>query len=299
MTLNTATATATEPETTTPIVDFWNQILAPKYLKYRHVLVGGLAKHSEAVMPMLLVNAGNHVLDVGCGLGDTALELAGKVGPQGQVLGVDCCQAFLDIAQQDAVEAGARNIRFANRDAERGLDVGTFDFVFSRFGTMFFTNPVAGLRSMQRALKPGGQMAHIVWRQREDNPWLSAAKETVLRFLPPPGDDALTCGPGPFSMADESTTRAKMQAAGFIDITFKRIDAKVLVGRTVADAIAFQLAMGPAGEIFREAGPLAEARRPEIEAALAVLFKGVESNSQGLWMDSSSWLITARAPKAH
>jgi hypothetical protein len=71
------------------------------------------------------------------------------------------------------------------------------------------------------------------------------------------------------------------------------------VGRTVADAIAFQLAMGPAGEIFREAGPLAEERRPEIEAALAVLFQGVETNNQGLWMDSSSWLITARATQAH
>lgn len=289
---------ATAIETTTPIVDFWNQILAPKYLKFKHVLVGGLSQHSEALMPMLPVGAGDHVLDVGCGMGDTALELAAMVGPQGRVLGVDCCQAFLDIAQQGADEAGVSNLRFANMDAESGLDVGSFDFVFARFGTMFFTNPVAGLRSMQRALKPGGQMAHIVWRRREDNPWLSAAKETVLRFLPPPGDDALTCGPGPFSMANEATVQAQMRAAGLIDITFKRIDAKVLVGRTVADAIAFQLAMGPAGEIFREAGPLAEARRPEIEAALAVLFKGVESNSQGLWMDSSSWLITARAPEA-
>ena len=281
-----------------PLVDFWNQILAPKFLKFRHVLVGGLSQHSEAVLPLLPVAQGDRALDVGCGFGDTAIELARRVGPQGRVLGVDCCQAFLDIAQQCAQAEGMNNLRFDNQDAERGLDQQAFDFVFARFGTMFFTNPVAGLRAMRRALKPGGHMAHIVWRRREDNPWLSAARDTVLRFLPPPGENAQTCGPGPFSMADEATTRAQMRAAGFVDIHFQRIDAKVLVGHTVADAIAFQLALGPAGETFREAGPLAEVRRPEIEAALADLFSGVETNSQGLWMDSSSWLITARAPQA-
>ncbi|NHX28357.1 class I SAM-dependent methyltransferase, partial [Escherichia coli] len=150
------------------------------------------------------------------------------------------------------------NVRFANRAAERDLGENTYDFVFSRFGTMFFTNPVAGLRSMRKALKPGGHVAHIVWRRREDNPWLSAARDTVLQFLPAPGEDARTCGPGPFSMADEATTRAQMTAAGFTDIAFHRVDAKVLVGRSVEDAVAFQLALGPAGETFREAGPMAE-----------------------------------------
>ena len=284
------------PEADTAIVSFWNQILAPKFLRFQHVLVDGLSRHSEAVMPMLPIRAGDHVLDVGCGFGDTALALAQRVGPRGQVLGVDCCQAFLDIAERHGREAGAGNLRFAQGDAERELPEAAYDFVFARFGTMFFTNPVAGLRAMRKALKPGGRMAHIVWRRREDNPWLTAARDTVLRFLPTPGANALTCGPGPFSMADPATTRAQMKAAGFTEIEFQRIDARVLVGRTVADAIAFQLALGPAGETFREAGPLAEERRPQIEAALARLFADVETDSQGLWMDSSSWLITACAP---
>ena len=284
------------PEADTAIVSFWNQILAPKFLRFQHVLVDGLSRHSEAVMPLLPIRAADHVLDVGCGFGDTALALAQRVGPQGQVLGVDCCQAFLDIAVRHGREAGADNLRFAQGDAERELPEAAFDFVFARFGTMFFTNPVAGLRAMRKALKPGGRMAHIVWRRREDNPWLTAARDTVLRFLPTPGANALTCGPGPFSMADPATTRAQMKAAGFTEIEFQRVDARVLVGRTVADAIAFQLALGPAGETFREAGPLAEERRPQIEAALARLFANVETDSQGLWMDSSSWLITACAP---
>jgi hypothetical protein len=161
---------------------------------------------------------------------------------------------------------------------------------------MFFANPVAGLRNMRRALKPGGRMVHIVWRDRADNPWLSMAKEVVLRFLPPPGADAQTCGPGPFSMSDETTVRAMMKAAGYDAIEFRRVDAPVLVGRDVNDAIAFQLAIGPAGEVFREAGAEAEHKRAEIEAALAEAINAQKIATDGIVMDSSSWVISAINP---
>ncbi|MEV8468128.1 methyltransferase domain-containing protein [Fluviibacterium sp. DFM31] len=279
-----------------PLVDFWNDVLAPKFIQYRHILVGGLSRHSEVVFPMLAVEKGQRILDVGCGFGDTAIELANATGPQGDVLGVDCCAAFLDHARNVADGEGVPNVRFLCRDVERGLEEPPFDMVFARFGTMFFANPVAGLRAMRICLKPGGRLAHIVWRQRADNPWLIEARDIVRRYLPPPGEDAATCGPGPFSMADETVTRAQMAAAGFEDIAFRRVDAKVMVGRDVADAIAFQLAIGPAGETFREAGRLAEEQRPEIEAALAGMFEAVIAREGGLWMDSSSWLITARNP---
>jgi ubiquinone/menaquinone biosynthesis C-methylase UbiE len=286
------------PEPATPLVDFWNDVLAEKFIRFRHVLVGGLSRHSAAVMPALGIAPGSRILDVGCGFGDTAIEMAHRVAPDGEVVGVDCCQAFIDIAWQCAENSLAPRIAFAVRDAERDLGENEYDFVFSRFGTMFFLSPVAGLRSMRRALKPGGRVAHIVWRRREDNPWLNLPHQTVRRFLPAPGEEALTCGPGPFSMASEEVTRALMEAAGFVDIAFERIDAKVLVGRDVRDAIAFQMAIGPAGETVREAGELAHAQREEIELALEELFSSVESTPEGLWMNSSSWLITARAPDA-
>lgn len=293
--MNAYTPDMATPEAS-PLVEFWNEILAPKFIRYRHILVDGLSRHSAETLPALNVQQGDQILDVGCGFGDTAVALANRVAPSGYVVGIDCCQAFVDYAMQHARHNAAENIRFVSGDVEAGLDEGQFDFVFARFGTMFFANPVAGLRAMRTAMKPGGRMAHIVWRQHADNPWLSAARDVVQTILPKPGEGARTCGPGPFSMADKNTTLAQMKSAGFSDIAFKRIDAKVMVGRTIEEAIAFQLAIGPAGETFREAGALGEERRADVEAALAALFRTVETNAEGLWMDSSSWLITARNP---
>lgn len=280
----------------TDFVKFWNEVLAPKFIRFKHVLVDGLTHHSEAIFPTLPVKAGDTVLDVGCGFGDTAIKLAGIVGPTGKVVGIDCCDAFLDYAREDAAAQGISNVSFERGDAEIALPVSEYDFVFSRFGTMFFNNPVAAMRNMRRALKPGGRMVHIVWRNREDNPWLSMAKEVVLRFLPAPGEDALTCGPGPFSMADEDMVRGMMTSAGYTDITFTRVDAPVLVGRNVADAIEFQLALGPAGEVYREAGDEAEAKRGEIETALTDAIAAQTESDDGIVMESSSWVIGAVNP---
>ena len=277
-------------------VRFWNDVLAPKFVRFRHILVGGLSRHSDAVFPTLPVRSGDQVLDVGCGFGDTAIRLAGQVGATGLVVGVDCCDAFLDQARAEMKSRRVNNLSFVRADAEIALPDDQFDFVFARFGTMFFANPVAGLRNMRKALRPGGRMVHIVWRERADNPWLSMAKDVVLKYLPMPGADAQTCGPGPFSMADEPMVRAMMKAAGFDRIEFRRVDAPVLVGKDVDDAIAFQLAIGPAGEVFREAGALAESKRSEIEAALAAAINAQKKASDGVVMDSSSWVISAINP---
>ena len=283
-------------EANTEFVDFWNEILVPKFTKYRHVLVGGLTHHSAKIFPSLEVHEGDRAVDVGCGFGDTAIALAKRAGPSGSVLGIDCCEAFLEIARGDAAAAGVDNVEFVEADVQFYPFEGEFDFCFSRFGTQFFENPVAGLKSMRRALKPGGTMTMIVWRGIEDNPWLGMAKEIVLRFLPPPGDDARTCGPGPFSMANQDMVTKQLEISGYTGIAFERVDAPLMVGNSPDDAVGFQLALGPAGEVFREAGEEAESKRAEITAALTAEL-GKYETGEGVVLPSSSWVITARNPQ--
>lgn len=276
-------------------VEFWNNILVPKFVRWRHILVGGLTLHSERIFPSLQVNKGDKVVDAGCGFGDTAIELARLVGPTGSVLAVDCCDGFLEYGRRDASAAGLSNITFLEADVQTYPFEPVHDFCFSRFGTQFFENPVAGLRNMRASLKLGGIMTMVVWRGIKDNPWLGHAKDIVLQFLPPPGENAQTCGPGPFSMADTGVVTKQLEIAGYRDIHFEQIDAEVFVGKDLDDAAAFQLAIGPAGEVYREAGKLAEQRYDEIANALkSQLAKYQRSN--GLMMESSSWKVTARNP---
>jgi len=276
-------------------VDFWNEILVPKFVRFKHVLVDGLTHHSEKVFPELEAREGDRVVDVGCGFGDTAIQLAERVGPQGFVTGIDCCEAFLDYGREDARSRGISNVEFIDADVQTYPFEGDRDFCFSRFGTQFFENPVAALRNMRTSLRPGGTMTMIVWRTIDDNPWLGLPKQIVLDFLPPPGDDARTCGPGPFSMADQETVTKQLEIAGYDDIEFERIDAPLLVGNDPDDAVEFQLALGPAGEVYREAGEEAERRHDDIVAALKKELTRHET-PEGVVMDSSSWKIRARNP---
>jgi ubiquinone/menaquinone biosynthesis C-methylase UbiE len=276
-------------------VDFWNTILVPKFVRWRHILVDGLTLHSAKIFPSLDVREGDRVVDAGCGFGDTAIQLARLVGPAGSVLAVDCCDGFLAYGRQDAKAAGISNVTFLEADVQSYPFKPVHDFCFSRFGTQFFENPVAGLRNMRATLKPGGTMTMVVWRGIKDNPWLGHAKDVVLKYLPPPGENALTCGPGPFSMADTAVVTKQLEIAGYKDIKFEQVDAELFVGNDVDDAVAFQLAIGPAGEVYREAGELGEQRHDEIAAALrAELAKYQRPN--GIVMDSSSWKVSARNP---
>ena len=289
-------STAEAPAGGTEFVDFWNEILFPKFTKYRHILVDGLTHHSAKIFPSLEVGKGDRVVDVGCGFGDTVIQFAQRVGPFGSVLGIDCCDGFLEFGREDAKAAGVGNVTFVEGDVQTYPFEPVHDFCFSRFGTQFFGNPVAGLRNMRTSLKPGGVMTMIVWRTIDDNPWLGLPKEIVRRYLPPPGEDAKTCGPGPFSMADRDMVTKQLEVSGYTDIEFERVDAPLLVGRTPEDAVGFQIALGPAGEVYREAGDEAERRHDEIDAALKAELSKYET-PEGIVMDSSSWKISARNPE--
>jgi SAM-dependent methyltransferase len=276
-------------------VKVWNEILVPKFRRYRHVLVGGFSGHSDAALAEFPPGRGQRVLDIGCGFGETSLELATRVGPDGYVLGIDCCDAFIETGRADAGRAGLHNLRFEVADAQVARFDTDFDLCFARFGTMFFQNPVAALRNLRRALKPQGRLMMIVWRGIDDNPWLGLPKGIAQAHLPPPPDEAPNCGPGPFSMADQQTVTQMLTAAGFEDPGFMRTDTQACIGATPQAAVEFQLSLGPAGEIVREAGEAGERKRAIIEAEVVALLQ-THTNERGVVIGSSSWCVTARNP---
>ena len=277
------------------LVQFWNTTLVPKFLRFQHVLVQGLGAHSRVLFERgAVARKGERVLDVGCGFGDTSIDLARQVGPEGRVVAIDCCKAFLDIGRDEAAKAGVKNIEWLEGDAENERFATPFDLWFARFGTMFFSNPVWALRHLRSQLKPGGRMLMIVWRKRDQNPWAALPRGVVLRFLPEP-ESPDTCGPGPFSMGSQDVVTQQLKSAGYTDIEFTAVDATIMVGRNIDDAIDFQLAIGPTGEIVREAGARAERESSNIRKALSEALTPYLTD-KGVVLNSSSWCVTARNP---
>ncbi|MGB2691630.1 MAG: methyltransferase domain-containing protein [Thermodesulfobacteriota bacterium] len=273
----------------------WSEILVPKWNRFRHILSGNGAVHSEMAYDHFQIQPGDKVLDIGCGYGETCLEIGRIVGPEGEVLGLDCTEAFLDIANKERDEAGLDNVKFVLGDAQTyDLPENYYDVVYSRFGVMFFQNIVYALKNAHKTLKPGGKLCMIVWRTIDDNPCWGMGKEIALKHLPAPSANAQTCGPGPFALAHEETTRAMMNAAGFENVElFKRNDADIPIGTSMEEAIDFQLLVGPSGEIVREAAELGQEKLSIVRKDMKSSFEKFE-RSDGIYLPSSTWLIMAR-----
>lgn len=280
------------------IVKAWNTILYDKFCRFRHLLVDGLARHSDAALERTRYAAGDRVLDIGCGFGDSTLRIARAVGPGGAAVGVDCAENFVRSAQMDARVQHVRNASFFIADVQSGDLRGPYDHSFARFGTMFFELPGAAMRNIRRALKPGGTFTQIVWRRREENPWLHEAELRVREIVPVVAHedtDQVHCGPGPFSMAGPDMVSTMLKSAGFERIAFERYDCDICIGRDLPDAIEFAMALGPAGEIIRLAGEEGEKRKPQVVAALQEALTPFVS-ARGVWAPSSTWLITSVNP---
>ena len=274
----------------------WNTVLFDKFVRFRHTLKAGLASHGDEALARHPPAPGARVLDVGCGFGDTSIAIGKLVGPSGSVVGVDCAANFIDSARTDAAALAASNVSFEVRDVEDDPLGGPYDLAFARFGTMFFSNPVAALRNIRQSMAPGGRLCIVVWRRREDSPALYRAQQIVEALVPKVDKgDAVTCGPGPFSMSGADLVSDQLLAAGWTRPCFERNQLQISIGSDIKDAINFALALGPAGEHLRLAGELGEAKKPEVIAAMRAAFAPFVKED-GVWMQSSSWTITAVAP---
>lgn len=285
-----------ESEANAEAIKAWDGPLFERFVRYREIVTTGLGVHGERALSLYPPRAGHQVLDIGCGFGDTAQRIAGLVGTGGHVTGVDAAERFIETARREASEAGIGNVRFEVADVQRAVPGGPYDIAFSRFGTMFFANPVVALRNLRLALHDGGRLVMIVWRRRIDNDWLYRGQTIVEEIVSRPEEyDEPTCGPGPFSMADADTTSEILSHAGYSDIVFHRCDEPIMMGSDVEEAIEILMALGPAGEILRLQGDRAAHLHDPVREALR---DGLEEfvTADGVVAPASTWIVSATAP---
>jgi ubiquinone/menaquinone biosynthesis C-methylase UbiE len=272
----------------------WSGPLFERFVRFRDAMTAGLGAHGEVALAEHPPVPGDRALDIGCGFGDTTRRLAELVG-DGEVVGVDVAEPFLEVAREEAAAAGARNVDFRVGDVQVADLGGPYDYVFSRMGVMFFANPVAALRNVREAMRPGGRLCIVVWRRKLDNSWVWEAEQVVEKYLDHPEEsDEPTCGPGPFSMANADTVTDQLAIAGFESIELLRSDLPLRMGMSLDDAVELTMALGPAGEVLRLWGDRAEEIRPTIAAEIRAALARFETED-GVLAPSSTWVVSAVA----
>jgi SAM-dependent methyltransferase len=274
----------------------WSGPLFERFVRFRPYVAEGLGRHGEAAMAAHPPQVGDRVLDIGCGFGDTTRRLAELVGAEGEAVGVDVSAPFVELAREEAAEAGLANVSYRLGDVQIADLDGPYDHVFSRMGVMFFANPVQALRNVRGAMRPGGRACFVVWRRKIDNGWVHEAEQVVERYLEHPEEtEEPTCGPGPFSMADADVVSEQLAIAGFEAIELRRSDLPLQMGAQLDDAVDLVMSIGPAGEVLRLWGDRAAEIRPKIAADIRAALEQFETED-GVLAPSSTWLISAVAP---
>jgi len=282
------------PDSNAEQIRYWNEAAGPKWVAFQKVIDAQISPLGEQVMDRAGIAPGERVIDVGCGCGDTTIALGRRVGPAGRVLGIDVSAPMLERAAETARAAGVANVRLENADAQtHRLSPSAFDVVYSRFGVMFFTDPVAAFTNLRAALRPGGRLAFVCWQALLENPWLFVPLRAAAQHLtlpPPPAPDA----PGPFAFADPERVRGILARAGFGDIVLEELHTTLTLGGggTVDQAVRFLTeGVGPVSGVLREADP---AVRPTVAAAVRAAIAPFHT-PQGVRMGSAAWIVTARS----
>jgi SAM-dependent methyltransferase len=247
-----------------------------------------LRRHNEVLRRACNVQLRDHVLDIGCGTGQTTREAA-RTAQAGSALGVDVSAPAIERARELALEAGLGNVTFEHASAQdHRFPQGSFDLAISRFGTMFFDDPAAAFANIGRALRPAGRLVMMVWQAHDRNEWEVAIRQSLAG----PGGSAaaVSAGPDPFSLADPPTVRAILEAAGFAGVVFTDVREPVWYGPDVAAALDWVLGFAFTREMLNRMDPAAAAR------ALGRLRETLAAHlsDDGVWFDSRAWIVTAR-----
>jgi len=274
--------------------EFWNGEGGKKWLRFQETMDVNLLPFGQKAMAAANILSGESVLDIGCGCGDTSIEIAGIVGADGRVLGVDISEPILARARAQAMISVKKNVEFECGDAQTvSFEAAAFDLMFSRFGVMFFDDPVAAFKNLYAALKPGGRVAFICWQPAKDNEWIKTSLETVARHvsLPEPAgpEDA-----GPMSFGDPKRVKRILTASGFADIQIKDCDTPFTVGNTLDEAVAFLMQMGPASGAIAQSDAN-EATKSKIARNLHDTLTAYDTGI-GVTMSAATLVVTAHKP---
>ncbi len=271
----------------------WNGRNGHQWLLHQARLDAMLAPFGSAAIAAAALMPDMHVLDIGCGAGDSTLAIADQVGENGTALGIDISQALIGRARERAEATGSR-ARFDLSDAaQASFPAAMFDCLFSRFGVMFFDDPVAAFPHLRPTLKPDGQLLFACWRSAGDNDWVRLPMRAIAEIVsptPPPPPHA----PGPFSFGDPARITDVLSAAGFNDIVITPFDHDILFGETVAAAVQRALDVGPLERAL--------AGQPDTVRARAIMAVGnafdARRTDRGVVINGAAWIVAAR-PVAH
>ncbi len=270
---------------------YWNGEEAAHWLAYEDRYEAMLATFTARLVEAASFACSDRVLDIGCGCGATT-RAAGRVAADGEALGVDLSRQLLRRAEQRARQEGLTNVSFEHADAQVHAFGGPgFDVAISRFGVMFFADPVAAFANIARALRTGGRLVILCWADALDNKWIAVPGAAATQYvaLPALGDPA---SPGPFSLADPDRLSAILGLAGLADVAVKVINEPLLLGSDITGTVGFLKATGMGRRLLQDADPATIARVTDgIEAALEP-----HLTPEGVRLGSKAWLATARRP---
>jgi SAM-dependent methyltransferase len=280
----TATPRANQDQAT-----LWNEGSGQAWVELQALLDRLLEPFATLLIEHGLDDGTRRVLDVGCGAGATTLAAARRVGQQGLAVGVDISAPLIEAAKKRALQDKAGNAQFVNADAQtHAFEPQRFDAVISRFGVMFFDDPVGAFTNIRRATRSDGRLAFIAWRSPAENPFMTTGARAAAPLLPPmPTPDPNA--PGQFALADADRVRGILEDSGWSRIEVRPIDIPAAVAKQ--DLFVFVTKLGPVGAALREADP---PTRERVTAAVRAAFEPFIQNDEARF-NAACWLVTARA----
>lgn len=269
--------------------EHWNDSEATgDWVTYQERYDRMLEPFAGLILEAAALSPGEQVLDVGCGCGATTLAAARAVAP-GAVAGIDLSAAMLARARENGARAGLANASFEQADAQVHQFAASYDAVISRFGVMFFADPVAAFANLLAATRPGGRLAFACWQPLAENEWLLVPLAALAEHVPLPAPDE-PGAPGMFSLSGTDRLRQVLSDAGWRDISAASRRTPILIGGgTLDDAMGFLRARSIVRSMLAEAG------QPVRDRAIASVRDALASRAVGdeVRLQAAVWLVTA------